>query len=162
MAEVETLMLANHAEALGGLLYVHGGGWSHHWRQALPSGQPPMPSQFGIAATFLLDPPETRTRLPFVLRIISEQGEEVMRAEGALERGGTPAPALDETRFRTTVALNASVTFPHEGIYTLAAEIAGRIGPNVAFWVHDQPPPGITASTPTEPDQGTTRTTGYL
>ena len=162
MAEVETLMLANHAEALNGLLYVHGGGWSHHWRHAPPSGQPPMPSQFGIAATFLLDPPETGTRLPFVLRIVSEKGEEVMRADGALERGGTPPPAIAETQFRTAVALNASVAFPHEGVYTLAAEIAGNVGPDVAFWVHDQPPPGMTAPMPTETDSGTASATGYL
>jgi len=160
MAKVETLMLANHAETLNGLLYLHGGGWSHHWRHAPEPGQPPAPSQFAIAATFLLDPPESGGRQPFVLRVASGKGEEILRADGALESGSRPAPSIGESRFRAAVALNANVLFPHEGIYKLTAEIGGRSGPAVDFWVHDQPPPDAARST-NEPGSGTA-TTGYL
>ena len=51
MAELEILMLANHAEAANGLLYVLGGGWTHHWRPPPPSEGPVQPSTIDIHAT---------------------------------------------------------------------------------------------------------------
>ena len=155
MAQVETLMLANHAESLNGLLYIHGGGWSHHWRGQVAGSQDPAPSQFAIATTFLLDAGETGRPHAFVVRVASDRGEEVLRAEGSLD-GGTPGSA--EAPFRTGVALNASVPFPHEGTYTLTAEIDGRGGAAVVFWVHDSAPGA--AQPPSGADSGTT--SGYL
>jgi hypothetical protein len=148
MARIETLMLANHAESVNGLLYVHGGGWSHHWRGA----EPTHPSQFAVAATVLLDAGEGPNGVPFTILVRSETGEEVLRAEGVLQG---PAAQMGEG-VRTGIAVNANVVFPHEGPYTLTAEIAGAQGPSVAFWVHDR---ASDAGSP-EPDPG--QTAGYL
>jgi hypothetical protein len=138
MAEVENLMLANHAESLNGLLYVHGGGWSHHWRMQPPSDQPMPPSQFAVAATFLLDPDEIAQQHPFVMIVRSQAGDEVIRAEGAI--GPIPPAQGGGDIYRSSVALNASIPFPREGEYSLTAEISGRMGPVVSFWVHDHLP----------------------
>jgi hypothetical protein len=58
--------------------------------------------------------------------------------------------------------MNANVVFPHEGAYTLNAEIAGVTGPTVPFWVHDRPIDEGSAegSDSAEPDYG--GTPGYL
>ena len=155
MAQVETLMLANHAEALNGLLYVHGGGWSHHWR-AVNEGQPP-PSQFAIAATFLIDPSELGRDFPVVFRIVSDEGEEILKAEGPLQAAGKMGPG--ETYSRAAIAVNANVVFPHEGAYTISTSIGETGGSGVVFWVHDQAPPG---AHPADPDSDPGATGGYL
>lgn len=155
MARIETLMLANHAESINGLLYVHGGGWSHHWREP---GTGARQSQFAVAATVLLAPGEGPEGVPFVLRILSSQGEEVLRADGMLQG----PPTADGQEVRTGIAMNANVVFPHEGPYTLNAEIGGVTGPTVPFWVHDRPEDDGTAegSGSSEPDYG--GSAGYL
>lgn len=160
MAQVETLMLANHAETLNGLLYVHGGGWSHHWRGLPVPGQPPTTSQFAIAATFLMEPSEAASRQPFTIRITAEDGHEVMHADGMLE--GRPSGEITETAIRSAVALNANLPFPGEGTYTLTAEIAGSGGSAVVFQVHDGPPSAAAGGTQSEPEPGPSTTGGYL
>lgn len=154
MAQIETLMLANHAESVNGLLYVHGGGWSHHWRPPLAADNPP--SQFAVAATFLLEPAEARTETAFTFAIVDASGNEVMRADGnlAANPGAPSGPQL-----RTSVALNAAMAFPVEGAYTLSAEISGAAGKSLLFWVHDQPPPDGTELSTEPPGAGTG---GYL
>lgn len=151
MAQIETLMLANHAESVNGLLYVHGGGWSHHWRGPDPGERA---SQLAVAATVLLGAGDGVEGVPFIVSIRSEKGEEVFRADGMLHG---PAGELGQS-VRTGIALNASIVFPHEGAYTLTAEIAGSAGPNVAFWVHDRSSGESEATA--QPDSG--GTTGYL
>ena len=155
MAQVETLILANHAEALNGLLYIHGGGWSHHWR-AVGEEQSP-PSQFAIAATFLIDPSELGRDFPVVFRIVSDQGEEIMKAEGPLQAAGKTGPG--ETYSRAAIAVNANVVFPHEGPYTISTSIGETGGSAVVFWVHDQAPPG---AHPADPDSDPGTSGGYL
>jgi hypothetical protein len=138
MPEVEMLMLANHAEVLNGLLYVQGGGWSHHWRPMLAPGQPPPPSQIAIAATFILDPTESATSQPFTIRVRDEGGEEILRADGNFEVGGE-RPRAPEHR-RLAFGANVGIVFPHDGRYTVAAEAMGHPALTLEFWVHDAQP----------------------
>jgi hypothetical protein len=141
MPEVEMLMLANHAEVVNGLLYVHGGGWSHHWRGPAPPGQPRPPSQIAIAATFLLDPAEAAPSQPFAIRIRDEAGVEILRADGSFEVAAAE-PASGRERRRLAFAANVGVVFPHEGRYTVSAEAMGRPALTVELWVHDDGPAG--------------------
>ena len=155
MAQVETLMLANHAEALNGLLYVHGGGWSHHWR-ATSEGQIPT-SQFAIAATFLIEPSEMGRDFQVVFRIVSDDGEEVMKAEGPLQAVGRSGTA--DSYSRAAIAVNANVVFPHEGAYTMSTAIGNGGTSAVVFWVHDRSPD---QSADPDPEIDTGTTGGYL
>jgi hypothetical protein len=154
MPEVEMLMLANHAEVLNGLLYVQGGGWTHHWRPAVGPGQPPPASQIAVAATFILDPTETAASQPFSIRIRDDGGEEVVRADGNFEVGGD-RPRTPEHR-RLAFGANMGIVFPHEGRYTVAAEAMGYPALTVEFWVHDT----AQASSEGEPASGPPPSTG--
>jgi hypothetical protein len=145
--EIETLLLANHAEVVNGLLYVHGGGWSHHWR-AVTAGAPTAPSQIAVAATFLLDPTERGGAQPFSIAIRDEAGEEVVRADGSFEVGRDEPRTRTPERRRLAFAANIGVAFPHEGRYTVTAEAMGNPPAVVEFWVHDGPPGAGSAPAP--------------
>jgi hypothetical protein len=159
VAEVETVMLANHAEAMNGLLYVSGGGWSHHWRGPRPGGQP-APSQVAFAATITASATETVGEIPFIVLINGAGAGEIMRATGTMTIGSGDA----KSQRRAALAGNFGIAFPGEGRYELTVEIPGSRR-TVEFWVHDQAmpatpgPPGAPA-TGTPPGPETTR--GYI
>ncbi|MFL5738443.1 MAG: DUF6941 family protein [Actinomycetota bacterium] len=137
MAELEILMLANHAEATNGLLYVLGGGWTHHWRPPPPPQGHPQPSSIAIAAAFLIDKAEDDDH-PFSLRIEDEAGTEVVRMEGSF-RVGDPR-AAEEFPTRNAFAANANVVFAGPGAYRLVGEVDHGPPRVVSFWVHDGMP----------------------
>ncbi|HJP66742.1 MAG TPA: hypothetical protein VKA30_10620 [Actinomycetota bacterium] len=153
MAQVENVLLANHAESLNGLLYVNGGGWTHHWRgQPGPGGY--APSQLAVVATFLAGQDEDGRNIPFVVQILAEGDQETLRADGAFVVNPTPGPGPRRSSF----AANVNMVFPHGGRYRLVVDIPGQSRREVEFWVHDQAP------APPEPPQeeGPTHTPGYM
>jgi len=156
VAEVESLMLANHAEALNGLLYIAGGGWSHHWRGPRPPGQP-MPSQIAFAATITAPATEQVGEIAFTVRISGGEDSEVMRADGTMNIG----PGDDRSIKRAALAGNFGIAFPADGRYELSVEIPGSRR-SVEFWVHDQPMPeaGQPPESPTV--SGPESTFGYI
>ncbi|MFN2590669.1 MAG: hypothetical protein ABR518_07850 [Actinomycetota bacterium] len=139
MAEVETVLLANHAEAVNGLLYLAGGGWTHHWRGVPQPGQPMPPSTVAFASTITAPATEPPAAIPFTVRITGADGAEVMRAEGTLSLGAGDSVSTKRAAF----AGNFGIAFPADGRYELTVEIPGSRR-SVEFWVHDQPmpPPG--------------------
>lgn len=155
MAQVETLMLANHAEVANGLLYIHGGGWTHHWRGPEIPGQARPPSMLSAAMSFVVPSKEADRPHPFVLAIHPpNEGEaDVVRVEGSF--AVTSRPGSAEELHRNCLAVNLSVVFPAEGRYVLSCEIPGQGRREAVFWVHDQRP-----GTPTQPSTGTTP--GYI
>ena len=138
MALVETLMLANHVEVANGLLYIHGGGWTHHWRRPEIPGQDRQPSPLSAAISFVVPSKEADRPHPFVLAIHPpNEGEaEVVRVEGSFTV--TPRPGSTEEFHRNCLGVNLSVVFPAEGRYVLSCEIPGQGRREVVFWVHDQ------------------------
>lgn len=130
------LTLANHAEAINGLLYLMGAGWNVI-HQAVPAGQSAIPMHFGVGVTVLV--PWGETNLPHQLRLWLEPedgGDPVLQAEGAIEVG-RPAGAPRGSDQRAVLAVNANVAFPHPGGYRLLAEI-GSHRKSVSFQViHD-------------------------
>lgn len=140
MPTIETLLLANHAESLNGLLYVSGGGWTEHWRGSHPESQPPPISHVGIALTILVGWTETNRRYPLSVKIESEDGTEVVRVEGEMESGRPPG-AAQGADLRSVLAVNTEITFPHGGGYRVVAQVANDIR-SVSFRVHDSFPPG--------------------
>ena len=53
MATIEMLTLANHAEAINGLLYLSGAGWNRITRTYPENGEP-NPHHFGIGVSVLV------------------------------------------------------------------------------------------------------------
>jgi hypothetical protein len=147
MPVIENLMVANHAEAIGGLLYVSGGGWTEHWRgPASEDGQYP-PSHLGIAITMLTGWLETNRRFP--MRIVVEPedgGEALLTVEGETEAGRPPG-LPEGTDLRGSVAVNTEIVYPHPGGYRIVAQI-GEDTRSVSFRVHDLLLPGAIVPAP--------------
>ena len=143
--EIETLLLANHAEAHNGLLYAQGAGWVHHWRGPQQDGQPPRISHFGVAATLLVPWGDTNRQLPLWIEIVPEDGgEPIVRIDGSYEVGrppGTP-PGSDQ---RSVLAVNFDLQFPSAGGYRLSAG-TGNSQRTISFFVHDSVQTGATGS----------------
>ncbi len=137
MPQIELLTVANHAEAINGLLYLSGAGWTDMFRPAPAGGQIPL-NYFGIAVAILVSWNETNQRHHIVLRIESSDGKEVMKIEGDIEMGRPPgaAPGSD---FRQVMAVNGQVQFPAAGLYRVVASV-GKDQRSVTFRVQDVAP----------------------
>jgi len=138
---IETLLLANHAEAMNGLLYMQGGGWVHHWR-GKPKEDEPLPiAHIGIAMTILVPWKDTNRRHAMSVQIEHEDGgDPVVRIEGNYEVGRPPGTPAGSDQ-RSVLALNFELQFPKEGGYRLTAQTAESTR-TISFFVHDSPPPG--------------------
>lgn len=135
MAEIEFLLIANHAEAYAGTLTVMGAGWTDHWRGPYPPGQPPL-THFGIGVGVLVPWTETNRRHHLVMRLEAEDGHVVATVEGDLELGRPPGipPGSDQ---RAVMALNVDTQLPGPGGYRIAAELGQNVK-SVSFRVHDE------------------------
>jgi len=141
MPQVETLILANHAEAVNGLLYISGGGWTDHWRPQMPDGQTPI-SNLGIGVGILVPWGETNRKHKITLRIESEDGgPELAQLEGEIEVGRPPGipEGIDQ---RAVLGINANLQFPSSGGYRIVAECR-ESKKSVSFRVHDSAPPNM-------------------
>ena len=115
MAEIEMLMLANHAEALNGLLYLSGAGWNVVTR-SYTGGENPQPHHFGIALSVLVGWNETHHPHTVNVAIETEDGAELWSLAGELEVRRPPEhpPGTD---LRAVLALMVTFSFPGPGGY---------------------------------------------
>lgn len=119
MAEIEMLMLANHAEAVNGLLYVSGAGWNTVTRNYL-ADQGPQPHHFGIALSVLVGWNETHHPHTVHVAIEHEDGPELWSLAGELEVHRPPEhpPGTD---LRAVLAIMVTFGFPGPGGYRVVA-----------------------------------------
>lgn len=137
MPDIEALILANYAEAVNGLLYISGGGWTDHWRTST-NGQTPI-SNLGIGVSLLVPWGETNRKHKIIIRIESEDGgPELARVDGEFEVGRPPGIPVGVDQ-RSVLAINANIQFPSQGGYRIVAECRDT-SRSVSFRVHDQPP----------------------
>lgn len=145
MAEIELLTLANHAEAVNGLLYLQGAGWDVVTR-VYPQGAAPTPHYFGIGVSVRVPWTEANRRHQLTLLIEGEDGgDALIEVSGELEVGrppGTPEGA----DLHAVLALPATVQFPHAGGYRLRARLNSEPPRDYPFRVVDQLQPGVVAS----------------
>jgi len=133
---IDVLILANHAEALNGLLYISGGGWTDAHRQ-LRDGIVPT-NHFGIGVSVRVPWHETNVRHKFVLEVQNEDATaSVMRAEGEINVGRPPQLTPGDVQ-HAVLAINVDTVFPAPGAYRVVATIDD--GKDMATWpfrVHD-------------------------
>jgi hypothetical protein len=123
---IEYVTLANHVEAINGLLYMLGAGWTDIRPPVDPEGRLG-PVHFGIGVSVLVGWNETNTRFPVVLTITGEDGgEPLIRVEGQIEQGRPPGltPGSD---LRSVIGLDADVQFPNAGGYTVRVEMLDQV-----------------------------------
>jgi hypothetical protein len=133
---MEFLVIANHAEAKEGLLYLSGACWTDLWRSIQP-GEPPPATHMGIGVAILVPWLETNRKHHLVIRLESEDGKDLARVEADLEVGRPPGipEGVDQ---RSVLALNGEFQFPAAGGYRVVAQVAGD-SRSVSFRVHDRP-----------------------
>ena len=133
MPTIEYVTLANHVEAINGLLYMLGAGWTDIRPPVDPEGRLG-PVHFGIGVSVLVGWNETNQRYPVELTITGEDGgEPLVRVEGQIEQGRPPglAPGSD---LRSVIGLDADVQFPAAGGYVVSVTLLDQVK-SVAFRV---------------------------
>jgi uncharacterized protein DUF6941 len=138
MPEIELLTVANHAEAINGLLYLSGAGWTDLRRPMPPQGPPPI-NHLGLGIAVLVAWSETNQPYRVTVRIENADGGELMNIQADVEMGRPPGlvPGSD---LRAVIAVNGELQFPAAGIYRVVAAV-GEQQRSVTFRVHDVPVP---------------------
>ena len=133
MPEIEYVTVANHAEAINGLLYLQGAGWTDIQQPMGPNGQPGI-VHIGLAVSILVGWNETNQRYPVSVRILHEDGSELVNLAAEVEAGRPPGlPAGSD--IRSVMAISAELQFARPGGYELRAELAGK-SKSAVFRVH--------------------------
>lgn len=125
MPTIEYVTLANHVEAINGLLYMLGAGWTEIHPPVDSEGRLG-PAHFGIGVSVLVGWNETNQRFPVELTITHEDGgEPLVRVEGMIEQGRPPGlpPGSD---LRSVLGLDADVQFPQPGGYEVRVSLPGE------------------------------------
>ena len=134
MAEIENLILANHAETKDGLLYLMGGGWTDHVR-TVAAGQLPT-SHLGIGVTVLVG--WTETNRPYQINVVIEPedgGQPLLALEAGIV-AGRPPEAVEGSDTRAVLAVSGEVVFPQQGGYRVRASLGDQVR-TVSFRVRD-------------------------
>jgi hypothetical protein len=135
MPEIELLTVANHAEAINGLLYLSGAGWTDLRRPMPPQGGPVPVNHIGIGIAILVGWNETNQRYRLNVRLENADGRDLIAVQADVEVGRPPGlPAGSD--LRTVMGINAEIQFPLAGIYRVVAAIA-ESRRSVSFRVHD-------------------------
>lgn len=144
MPTIEFVTVANHAEAINGLLYLQGAGQVQLPRMVTPEGST-VPVAFGIGVSMLVGWNETNQAYPFELVIVHEDGGEPLVQTAVSMEAGRPAGMPPGADLRHVLAMNAHVAFPRPGGYQVRATLAASVRA-VSFQVRDMPaPPGSSA-----------------
>lgn len=124
MPQIEYVVIADHAEAINGKLYLQGAGWTDMMQPLGPEGQPTI-MHLGIAVSILIRWNETNRRFPLAVTITHEDGAELARVNAQVE-AGRPVGIPPGSDFRSVLAIGANIQFPRTGSYNLAAELNGE------------------------------------
>lgn len=140
-ARIDQLIIANHVEAINGLLYISGGGWTDHNRPRAP-GAPPLISHLGIALGLVI--PWAQIDRPHQVTIDIEAvdgGAKLMHADAqiAFDSATMAHPGRDQP---TMLGLGVDVVFPEEKEYRVVVHLNGDADARQwNFHVHDAPLP---------------------
>ena len=126
MPAIEFVTLAHHAEAINGLLYLQGAGWSE-LDQPLDGEGNAGTVHLGIGVSLLIGWNETNRSYPLTVSVEHEDGEQLFAVEGAVE-AGRPAGATPGADLRSVLAVSGEVQFGRPGRYVVRAAVGDDIG----------------------------------
>jgi hypothetical protein len=126
--QVEWLILADHAEIVGGKLYLMGGGWD---RLTVNSGFP-ITKPVGLAAACRVPWNETNQPQNVEIEIQTDDGASVGKVNAQFEVGRPPGmKAGQDQRFQ--LAANLPLTLAGPGSYVIVARVEGQEAERVPF-----------------------------
>jgi Family of unknown function (DUF6941) len=121
IVRLEFLILADKAEAIGGKLYLMGGGFDRVWMTAIPG-----PAQFDVAVGVLVGYGETNQQHSFELRCEDAAGNVVVEApRGAIEVGRPPGMAAGSEQ-RALLVFGGPFAFREPGEYAWVLALDGQ------------------------------------
>jgi hypothetical protein len=136
---IEYVTMANHVEAINGLLYMQGAGWTDLRAPVDPEGRLGL-VHFGIGVSVLVGWNDTNQRFPVELTITHEDGgEPLVRVDGQIEQG-RPAGLPPGSDLRSVIGLGADVQFPQPGGYVVRVKLLDQVK-TVSFRVLGPPAP---------------------
>ena len=111
--EVDWLILADHAEVIGGKLYMNGGGWN----RVATKGSFPVTKSFSVALAIRV--PWTLTNRPhkFEITVQNDDATEALASIGGQIETGRPAGIPPGSSQISQMAANWNVTFRNPGDY---------------------------------------------
>lgn len=119
--QIELLTVAHHAEAINGMLYIMGAGWTD-MRRPRPPGSPPPATHFGVGLSVLTPWAGTNQQHRLAMWLEDEDGKVVWRTDSTFEVGRPPG-ARHGSDQRAVVAIDANVAFQKVGGFRLVAEL---------------------------------------
>lgn len=133
--QIDALIVANHVEAINGLLYLSGGGWTDLHRR-IQDGSVPT-SHFGIGMAVRVPWHETNKKHRYVVEVQADDTRQaIVHAEGDISVGQPPQLARGSVQ-HAIVAISIDMTFPNAASYRIVATIGGKGETIWAFRVHD-------------------------
>ena len=124
---VDFLILADHAEAINGKVYLMGGGWDI--RQIRDFSQP---VSIYVAMAVLVPWSATNQRHHFRLRIEDADGHQLVEIKGEFMAGRPPQLAAGTSQ-RHPLVFNIGVPLSKPGVYAVVAEINGCYDKRTTF-----------------------------
>lgn len=125
---LDFLILADKAEAIGGKLYLMGGGFDRVGMTAIPG-----PAQFDIAMGLLVGYNETNLKHSFELRCEDADGNLVFPpAQGVFEVGRPPGMSAGSEQ-RALMVFGGPFTFRQTGDYSWVVTVNGERQPATRF-----------------------------
>jgi len=135
--EVDFMILADGAQAVGGKLYMLGGGWTHLFVPQFPGRpQAPFAVALGISVPYHL----TNRRFGFTLELMNADGEQVGDPLTAEFEQGRPPGLRPGAAQPILLAINNQPEFPAAGRYAYRASIDSEPLRTVSFEVVHQAP----------------------
>jgi hypothetical protein len=135
--DVDFMILADGAQAVGGKLYMLGGGWTILFVPQLPGRpQAPFAIAFGITVPYHL----TNRQFNFALELADADGGRVGDVLTFEFEQGRPPGLRQGASQPILLAINTSPEFPSVGRYTYNASIDGDLMRSVSFEVLLQAP----------------------
>jgi hypothetical protein len=128
--QAEWLILADAAQVNGGKLYIMGGGWDQlNVAHALP-----FTHRMGIAASFRVPWNETNQKHNVEIRLVTDDGEELVKIAAQLEVGRPPGIPVGSDQ-RAQLAADLGVQFKKPGVYAIVALVEGEERSRTTFRV---------------------------
>jgi hypothetical protein len=133
--EVEFLILADHAEAVNGKLYLMGGGWD---RRLIADFR--QPQTFAVALSLLIPWTETNRPLPVSVSLTDLDGRAFAPPLQTQLTAGRPANAKPGQKLRYMLAVNFQTIIPQPGEYLIEGRVADSPARRVTFFAEATPP----------------------